>query len=152
MRLPLTLAITDAMLVRVGSARYAIPILAIRESFRPHPDDITVTMDGLEVASVRDEFFPVLRLHEIFGKEPDQHTLDQGILIIVGAREKKACLFVDEILGQQQAVMKNLSEYIGLIRGITGCIVLSDGDVGLTLDIDALITMAETETVRQAAA
>ncbi len=147
LRLPLTLAITDAMLVRVGQSRYALPLLSIRESFRPLADDITVTMDGQEMVRVRDEIYPIIRLHEYFGRTPDQAALDQGILIIVASREQRACLFVDEILGQQQAVIKGLSRFLGSIRGITGCIVLSDGDVGLTLDVDTLVATAHSQGV-----
>ncbi len=139
LRIPLTLAIMDGMLIRVGDGRYALPILSIRESFRPTKEALTVTMDGLEMVSVRDEIFPVIRLHEMYQKQADADELDKGILIIVEAREKKACLFVDEIVGQQQIVVKGLSNYIGKVEGLTGCMILANGETGLIVDVDALL-------------
>jgi two-component system, chemotaxis family, sensor kinase CheA len=143
LRIPLTLSIMDGMLAKVGDTRYSIPILSIRESIRPRPEDITMTMDGLEVVKVRNEIFPVLRLHEIYNKQTGIIKLDEGILIIVESRDKKVCIFVDEILGQQQTVVKPLSEYIGKVHGITGCFILSNGEIGLIIDVDNLIKMCE---------
>lgn len=143
LRIPLTLAIMEAMVIRLGEAIYALPILAIRESFRPNKESITVTMDGLEVVKVREEILPIIRLHEVFREDADSKDLSSGILIIVEAGERKVCLFADEIVGQQQAVIKALSDYIGKVQGITGCMVLGDGGIGLILDIEGLINMAE---------
>lgn len=143
LRIPLTLAIMESMLIRVGDSKFALPILAIRESFRPNPNSITVTMDGLEVAKVRQEILPIIRIHELLGLESDSEKLHEGILIIIEARERKVCLFADEIVGQQQAVIKGLSDYIGKVPGITGCMILADGGIGLILDIESLIDMAE---------
>jgi len=143
LRIPLTLAIMEAMLIRVGGSKFALPILSIRESFRPNPKSITITMDGLEVVKVRQEVFPIMRLHELFSLDSDSKMLDVGILIIIEARERKVCLFADEIVGQQQAVIKGFSDYIGKVPGVTGCMILSDGSIGLILDIESLIDMAE---------
>ncbi len=143
LRIPLTLAIMEAMVIRLGEAIYALPLLAIRESFKPNPENVTITMDGLEVVKVREEILPIIRLHEVFNEESDSTDLSKGILIIVEAAEKKVCLFADEIVGQQQAVIKALSDYIGKVEGITGCMVLGDGGIGLILDIEGLIDMAE---------
>lgn len=139
LRIPLTLAIMDAMMIRVGSSIYALPILAIRESFRPQQQAITITMDGQEIVRVREELFAVLRLHEVYDRLPDTTVLHEGILIIVESRGRKACVFVDEILGQQQIVVKNLSDYVGNVEGITGCMIQSNGEVGLIIDVDALL-------------
>ncbi|MFY7997218.1 MAG: chemotaxis protein CheA, partial [Candidatus Kapaibacteriota bacterium] len=141
LRIPLTLAIMDAMMIRVGDSVYALPILTIRESFRPQPEAITLTMDGLEVARVRDELFSVIRLHEVYRRTPDTTHLHEGILVIVETREKKACLLVDEIIGQQQIVVKGLSDYVGNVEGITGCMIQSNGEVGLIIDVDMLLSM-----------
>jgi chemotaxis protein histidine kinase CheA len=142
-RIPLTLAIMDAMLVRVGNSKYALPILSVRESFQPKYQDITKTMDGIEVVKVRNELYPVIRLHELMRKEPDNYDLDKGILMMLSSHDKKACLLVDEILGQQQAVVKPLSSYIGDVQGVTGCMVMADGKIGLILDVESLILKAE---------
>ncbi|MCU0424038.1 MAG: chemotaxis protein CheA [Candidatus Kapabacteria bacterium] len=141
LRIPLTLAIMDAMMIRVGQSIYALPILAIKESFRPQEQAITITMDGQEVVRVRDELFSVVRLHELYDRTPDTTLLHEGILVIVEARERKACLFVDEIIGQQQIVVKNLSDYVGNVEGITGCMIQSNGEVGLIIDVDMLLQM-----------
>jgi len=143
LKIPLTLAILDGMLIKIGNTRYAIPILSIQQSFRPNPNQITVTMDGQEVVKIRDELFPVIRLHEIFNLKPDNENLSEGILIMVEANNKRACLFADDILGQQQIVIKGLDNYIGDVNGIMGCMILGNGEIGLILDIDSIIERAE---------
>jgi len=147
LRIPLTLAIMEAMLIRVGNARYALPLLAVTESFRVVPNMISKTMDGLEVCHLRDDVLSVVRLHELFGIEPDSYELEKGILIIIESREKQVALFADEIVGQQQAVIKGLSDYIGKVAGITGCMILGDGGIGLILDIESLIELSENVAV-----
>ncbi len=142
LHIPLTLAIIDGMLVRVGSARYTLPLLSIRESFRPLPEQITVTPDGQEVARVRRDMLPVVRLHELYARAPDHEKLEEGILVIVESGAQTVCLFVDELLGQQQAVIKGLSSYLGQPRGVSGCTILGDGEVSLILDVGSLMAMA----------
>lgn len=141
LRLPLTLAIIDGMLVRVGNARYTIPMLSIRESFRPTQEQITRTPDQQEVVRLRDELIPVLRLHEIFDKEPDRERLEDGILIVVEDAGQTLCLFVDEVDGQQQTVIKGLSTYLGDARAISGCTILGDGRVSLIVDIRGILRL-----------
>lgn len=145
LHIPLTLAIIDGMLVRVGDARYTLPLLSIRESFRPLPEQITVTPDGQEVARVRREMLPVVRLHQLYSKKPDQEKLEEGILVIVESGAQTVCLFVDELLGQQQTVIKGLSGYLGQARGVSGCTILGDGEVSLILDVGSLIAMASQD-------
>ncbi len=146
LRIPLTLAIMESMVIRVGIAKYALPILSVTESFKANLKNISKTMDGLEVVRVRDEVLPIIRLHELFGKQPDSTNLGNGILIIIESRNKKVCMFVDEIVGQQQAVIKSLTEYIGKVAGIMGCMILGDGGIGLILDIESLIDLSEITT------
>lgn len=143
LRIPLTLAIMEGMLIRVGSSVYALPILSIRESFRPHAGAVTITMDGQEVVRVREELFSVIRLHDAYDIEPQTRVLEEGILVIVESRDKKACLFVDEILGQQQIVVKGLSDYVGNVQGVTGCMILSNGEIGLIIDVDTMLSLHE---------
>jgi len=143
LRIPLTLAIMEAMLISIGEAVFALPILALRESFICDMENINKTMDGLEVVNIRNEIMPVIRLHELLNIEPKSHNLDEGIMIIIETREKKVCLFADSILGQQQAVIKTLGDFIGKVAGITGCMVLGDGSIGLILDIESLIKLSE---------
>jgi two-component system chemotaxis sensor kinase CheA len=139
-RIPLTLAIIEGMVVRVGANRYTIPISSIKESFRPGPDQITRTPDGLEIVRIRGELQPVLRLHELYRVEPRHYHLNEGILIMVDSSDNKCCMFVDELLGQQQIVIKGLPGYLNHIKGISGCAILGDGEVSLILDIADMVS------------
>ncbi len=143
LRIPLTLAIIDGMLVRVGSASYTIPMLSIRESFRPNPAQITVTMDGQEVVRVREDMIPVVRLHQLYNIVPEQTELDQGILISIESGSKSICLFADEIMGHHQTVIKRMPGYVSSARGVSGCTILGNGDVSLILDVGDIIDIAE---------
>jgi two-component system chemotaxis sensor kinase CheA len=151
LRIPLTLASMDVMLVRVGTTHYAIPLGAVRQSFRPRASDVTTTMDGVEIVRVRETLYPVLRLHEIFALRPDNDELEKGILIIVEVNAQRVCLSADEVIGQQQTVIKPLSEYIGSVAGLSGYMILSDGRIGLILDVEGLIHSTE-ESISAAAA
>ena len=142
-RIPLTLAIIEGMVVRVGAHRYTIPISSIKESFRPGREQITSTPDGLEIVRIRGELQPVLRLHELYQVEPRYFQLSEGILIMVENSDNKYCLFVDELLGQQQIVIKGLPGYLNHVKG---CAILGDGDISLILDIDGLISSVEEIT------
>lgn len=143
LRIPLTLAIIEGMLVRVGDTRYTIPLLAIRESFRPRPDQINVLPEGGEIARVRDRFYPIVRLHELFRRPHAATRPEDGILVLVQAERQRACLLVDEILGQQETVIKGLSNYLGAPRGISGCTILGDGEISLLLDVGLLMQFTD---------
>ena len=142
-RIPLTLAIIEGMMVRVGVNRYIIPISSIKESFRPDPGQITRLPDGLEIVRIRGELQPVMRLHEIYRGEPRHYQLSEGILIMVENGEDKCCLFVDELLGQQQIVIKGLPGYLNHVRGISGCAILGDGEISMILDIADLVNSVD---------
>lgn len=148
LRIPLTLAIIDGMIVRVGTATCIVPTLSMLEAFRPVMDQITITPDGDELARVRDNFLPIVRLHEILGKKPDSHELADGILIVLESQESRFCLFIDEILGQQQTVIKGLSDFIGNVPGVSGCTILGDGGVCLILDVGTLVDSAESKKIK----
>jgi two-component system chemotaxis sensor kinase CheA len=139
LRIPLTLAIIDGMLVRIGASRCIVPLLAIREIFRPTPEDITVMPDGLELARVRESFHPVIYLDRLLDEPADYNTIEDGVLIVLEYQDKFLCLLVDEILGQQQTVIKGLSDYIGNVRIASGCTILGNGEVCLILDVATLI-------------
>ncbi|WP_321394027.1 chemotaxis protein CheA [uncultured Desulfuromusa sp.] len=145
LRIPLTLAIIDGMIVRVGTATCIVPTLSMLEAFRPEMDQITMTPDGDELAKVRDNFLPIVRLHNILEKTPDSQNLSEGILIVLEYQETRFCLFIDEILGQQQTVIKGLSDFIGNVPGVSGCTILGDGGVCLILDVGTLIDSAESK-------
>ena len=145
LRIPLTLAIIDGMIVRVGTTTCIVPTLSILEAYRPEMEHITITPDGEELARFRENFLPVVRLHNILDKEPDSRQLADGILIVLEYQENRYCLFIDEILGQQQTVIKGLSDFIGNIPGVSGCTILGDGEVSLILDVGTLAESADNK-------
>ncbi len=141
MKIPLTLAIIDGMNVKVGSSCYTIPITSIKESFRPRGTDLIQDPDGHEMIMVRGQCYPILRLHDHFGVTTEITDFREGILIMVEHDEKSMCLFADQLLGQQQVVVKALPGYIRNTRkisGLAGCTLLGDGSISLILDIGGL--------------
>ncbi|MFA7330166.1 MAG: chemotaxis protein CheA [Candidatus Delongbacteria bacterium] len=142
LRIPLTLAITDGMILRVGDNRYVMPIIHIRESLQPAEAQVTRTMDGMEILRIRGELLPVLRLHELFGIPSQHQELGAGIALVLDNEGRTLCLFVDEILGQQQIVVKGLSRYLGAVAGVSGCTILGDGEISLILDIHGIFDQA----------
>ena len=142
-RIPLTLAIIDGMKLRVGNLVFIVPMLSIQESFKPNDGDVFLDPDGSEMIMIRGECYPVMRLYRIFDIAPDFETLDDGILIMISTDTTTFCLFVDELIGEQQAVIKPLPEYIQKhnvgMHGIGGCAVLGDGSISLIIDINSLV-------------
>ncbi len=143
LRIPLTLAIIDGMLIRVGNIRYTLPLINIKESLQPSEADVTKTPDGHEIVNIRGKFIPVIRLHKLFNIEPEREKLSEGIIIVLESQGDSVCLFVDEQLGQQQIVIKELSEYIGHVQCVSGCTILGDGDVSLIIDVAGMISMLQ---------
>lgn len=142
LKIPLTLAIVEAMIIRVGSALYTVPITAIKESFRPKQKDIIVDPDGNEIVMVRGECYPIIRIHQTFHVKTEVTSFTDGIIIMVENESNVFGLFVDEVVGQQQVVVKALPLYIKKMRqneGLAGCTLLGDGSVSLILDIGGLI-------------
>ena len=142
LKIPLTLAIIDGMNIKVGNSCYTIPILSIKESFRPKDNDIITDPDGNEMIMVRGQCYPILRLHEYYAVKTDITEFTKGILIMVEAESKVLCIFADELLGQQQVVVKVLPNYIKNTRkisGLSGCTLLGDGSISLILDVGGLV-------------
>ncbi len=146
LRIPLTLAIIDGMIVRIGKVLYTIPLVAINESVQAKPEDVTNTMDGQEVIKIRGSMIPVVRLAELFGMKSDAQELKDGILVVVGSDSNYVCLFVDEMVDQQQIVIKGLSDYIGHIPGVSGCTILGDGTISLIIDIAGLMETVQDDS------
>ncbi|MDH4224468.1 MAG: chemotaxis protein CheA [Deltaproteobacteria bacterium] len=147
LRIPLTLAIIEGMLIRVGDRRYIIPMTSIRESIMIQTSDITETMDGQEIIMLRGNLYPVVRLHELHKITPVHTKLEDGLLMVMEHQGTTFCLFVDELLGQLQTVIKGLSGILGQVRGVSGCAILGDGDVSLILDVGTLIEMASIKEI-----
>lgn len=140
--LPLTLAITDGMLVRVGSERYIIPTIDIYKSFRPGAEALSTVAGRGELVMLRDEIVPLFRLHRLFNVTGALEEPTCGLLVVVNDGERHCALLVDELLGQQQVVAKSLGPSLGHVLGIAGAAILGDGRVGLILDPAGLVTLA----------
>ncbi len=138
-RIPLTLAIIDGMLVKVGHSIYTVPIIAIRESFRLKEQNLITDTDGNEMVMIRGQCYPVLRLYERFRIRKGKTNLYEGIMLMLEADGRSICLFVDSLLGQQPVVVKALPGYIKKKQGIAGCTLLGDGSVSLILDVAGLL-------------
>jgi len=144
LKLPLTLAIIDGMLVRIGNEKYIIPTLSIVKSVRPAPEDISTIVNRGEMIKIRDDLIPLFRLSSLFNIKSAKTELSEGIVIVVEDSGKLTGLLVDELLGQQSTVIKNLGASMKGLTGVSGGSILSDGQVGLILDVAGIIKIATT--------
>lgn len=140
-RLPLTLAILDGQLIQVGGETYIIPLVSIVESIQVKPGRVNAVAGKGEVYKLRDEFIPIVRLYQLFGITAKVNTLQEGLLVVVEAEGQKMALFVDELLGQQQVVIKSLESNYKKVEGLSGATILGDGTVALILDISGLASL-----------
>jgi two-component system, chemotaxis family, sensor kinase CheA len=139
-RLPLTLAILDGQLARVGQEIYIVPIVSIVETIQIKRDQISSLAQKAELFRLRDEYIPIVRMYELFGIQADNTDLLNGLLMIVEADGKRVGLFVDELLSQQQVVIKSLETNFRQVTALAGATMLGDGRVALILDIPGVIT------------
>jgi two-component system chemotaxis sensor kinase CheA len=137
--LPLTLAILDGMSIRCGEEVYILPLGFVVESLQPAPDDIKEISGKGRVIKVRGDYLPLIPLYQMFDIEPKFTDPCQGIIVILEAEGRKAGLFVDDLVGQQQVVVKNLESNYRKVTGISGATILGDGGVSLILDVSALM-------------
>ncbi|NBO17618.1 MAG: chemotaxis protein CheA [Proteobacteria bacterium] len=142
--LPLTLAILDGMIVRVASEQYIIPIANIIETLRPKTGDVRQVADGQSVINIRGEFVPVLYVHRVFGTHGAVEDASKGLVVLVENGRERIGLVVDELVGQQQVVIKTLEDNTDPVQGVSGATILGDGKVSLILDIAGLRRMAST--------
>jgi two-component system chemotaxis sensor kinase CheA len=141
-RLPLTMAITDGMLVKVGNQRYILPTVNIDMSFRPDPEALSTVAGRAETVIFKGKLMPIFRLHRLFDIKEAVEDLTSGLLIIIGDGNQRCALLVDELVGQQQVVAKSLGDGIGNVQGISGGAILGDGRVGLILDPQGIAALA----------
>jgi two-component system, chemotaxis family, sensor kinase CheA len=147
--LPLTLAIVDGQSVSVGSETYIVPLTSIIESLQLQPQHVNRLSGRGEVFSFRGDYLPIVRLHEVFGIEPRATALHEGLIVVAEGDGRRIGLFVDELLGQQQVVIKSMETNYGPIDGVAGATILGDGSVALILDLSGLIRVA-TRSARAA--
>ena len=136
--LPLTLAIIDGLIFSVGSERFIVPTLCVRESFRPAAAMLSTVQGRGEMVSVRGQLSPLIRLYEHFGLQPDSTDPLQSIIIMVETNRQHRCLLVDRLIGKQEVVIKGLGNTFKQSRGLAGAAILGDGRVGLILDVNGL--------------
>ena len=137
--LPLTLAILDGMSVRVGEEIYILPLGYVVESLQPEAADLKDISGQGRVIRVRGEYLPLIALHDLFNITPQHRDPTAGILVILESEGRRAALFVDELVGQQQVVVKNLESNYRKVPGISGATILGDGGVSLIIDVAALL-------------
>jgi two-component system, chemotaxis family, sensor kinase CheA len=137
--LPLTLAIIDGLIVRIGEDRYIIPTLSVRESFRPTPEMLSTIHGRSELITVRGRPLPLLRLKQTFTEVSDKSDPAQSVVIVVEADRAERCILVDELIGRQEVVIKNLGETFQTNPWLAGAAILGDGRVGLILDVKTLV-------------
>lgn len=147
-RLPLTLAITDGMLVRVGEERFIVPTVNIYLSFRPPASALSTISGRDEMVMMRGELLPVFRLHRLFDVPGAHEDLTEGLLMVIADGRRRCALLVDELLGQQQVVAKSLGKGINKVQGVSGGAILGDGRVGLILDTAEIVNLARQKMSR----
>lgn len=155
-RLPLTLAILDGQLVRVGEEIFIFPLVSIVESIQMDDREINCVGGHSDVLQLRDEYVPIVQLSDVFSVSTQNTSLDDSIVVVVETDGEKMGVVVDELLGQQQVVIKSLEENYKKVEGISGATILGDGTVALIVDISGLSKMSGTsikqiETSHQAA-
>jgi len=141
-RLPLTLAILDGQLVKVAKHTYIIPLISIVESLQIDIAKVSRVGKDLDVLRLRDEYIPILRLYEIFNHQDAIESLDKTLLVVVENDNQKVGVLVDDLLSQQQVVIKSLEANYHKVDGVSGATILGDGRVSLILDISGLIKLS----------
>jgi two-component system, chemotaxis family, sensor kinase CheA len=140
--LPLTLSIVDGQSVVVGTESYIVPLTSIVESLQLKPQQINRLAGLGEVFWFREEYLPIVRLHQLFGIEPRSRALHDGLIVVAEGDGRRVGLFVDELMGQQQVVIKSMESNYGRVEGVAGATILGDGSVALILDLPGLIRCA----------
>lgn len=140
-RLPLTLAIIDGQSLRVGTDTYILSLVSIIESIQVKAEMVSQVTGRGEILRWRDEYLPVLRLHRLFGVSTEVTDIDAGLLVVVEGDGKRAAIFIDDLLAQQQVVVKTIETNFTKIEGVSGATILGDGTVALILDVPGLISL-----------
>ncbi len=141
-RLPLTLAVIDGLVVRVGRQRYILPLLSVEQNIRPTVGQMSSVNGRAEMCTVRGTCLPVYRLHRLFNVADAATDPTNAILVVVQENDRRCCFMVDELLGQEQVVIKSLGEGLSKVQGINGGAILGDGNVSLILDIAGVMDLA----------
>ncbi len=150
-RLPLTLAIVDGIIVAVGQERFVIPTFAVRESLRPKAEQIHSVYGNPCMVQVRDRLIPILHLGELFGIAGARRQVTESTVVVIEDNDRAIALVVDELVGKQEVVIKSLGSTFEGVRGVAGGAILGDGRVGLILDAGGLVGLMGKSAAHQAA-
>ena len=149
LKIPLTMAIVDGMEIAVGKSVFTIPIANIRQSFKVKNEDVIYDTEGNEIIRCMNQFYPIIRIHRLYNIETEITSIEDGILVWVESGDKSYCLFVDDLLGEQQVVVKPLPVYLNSFNikdsGISGCTILGDGNISIILDVLNLYAAAHNQ-------
>jgi two-component system chemotaxis sensor kinase CheA len=137
--LPLTLAIIDGLTANVAGETYIVPLVSIVESVQVQAESVKSVAGGGELFRFRDAWLPIVRIADAFGCAGARRGIGEGIVIVVEGEGARLGLFVDELIGQQQAVVKSLEANYRRVSGISGATILADGAVALIVDIAGLV-------------
>jgi two-component system chemotaxis sensor kinase CheA len=140
-RVPLTLAIMDGIIVRIGQERYIIPTVTIKETFRPLQTDVSTIQSRGEVVNVRNMLLPLIRLYGLLGVTPQRQDPWEALVVVVENEGQQRCLMVDDLVGKQEVVIKTLGEKFKKVKGVAGGAIMGDGRVGLILDINGIFEL-----------
>jgi two-component system chemotaxis sensor kinase CheA len=140
-KIPLTLAIIDGMTIRVGNSTFTVPVTSIRQSFIIKKENIIKDLDNKDMILIRGEGYSILRLHELYNIKTNIVNIEDGIVIMVEDQGKIKCIFADELVGEQQVVIKALPDYIKKVNGVSGCSLLGDATISLILDISQIVNL-----------
>ncbi|WP_367569194.1 chemotaxis protein CheW [Lacrimispora sp.] len=139
LKIPLTMAIVDGMEISVGKSVFTIPIANIRQSFKVKNEDVIYDTESNEIVKCMNQFYPIIRIHRLYNIETEITSIEDGILVWVESGDKSYCLFVDDLLGEQQVVVKPLPVFLNSFNikdsGISGCTILGDGNISIILDV-----------------
>jgi two-component system chemotaxis sensor kinase CheA len=140
LKLPLTLAIVEGLVVGVGRERYILPIFSVHEMFRPSAEQVSTVQGRGEMVMVRNQLLPLIRLHRSLGVRPKNEAVGESLLIVAETEGRRFVMMVDEFIGKQEVVIKSLGASLKNTPGIAGGAILGDGRVGLILDLEAIYT------------
>lgn len=143
-KIPLSLSIVDGMEISVGSSIFTIPINSIRNSFKVQPSQLVKDTTGKEMVMVYGECYPLIRLYQLYDLKPNTENIFDGIVILVETDGKSACIFADELIGEQQVVLKPFPAILGNYNikqyGMSGCSILGDGSITIIIDVSNVIS------------
>ncbi|MGA2400825.1 MAG: chemotaxis protein CheA, partial [Syntrophobacteraceae bacterium] len=146
MKIPLTMAIIDGMIIEIGTERFIVPTIALKESLRTSKEAYFTVQGRGELVKVRDSLMPLVRLHNFFNEEPKHRNPWEALLLVVTEGQNSYCLLADGIVGRQEVVIKSLGGLFRQLPGISGGAILGDGKVALIIDVKGIISLYEEST------